>query len=131
MVGCFRLRHFAIIISMVKSVIGGDASCEVTVFAIESGEARKDRLVAVLRGDGPPGLPEVPEDGDVFVDLTIGVDLGYYDSILVASRHDLGPKLDQLGHEYEQRVAQYESGVSNLADVDDLLAALGQLSGVD
>ncbi|MEU8886999.1 hypothetical protein [Streptomyces sp. NPDC048442] len=64
-----------------------DSSSEVTVFAVAPGAERFAQLVAALRApEERPVLAEVLGGEGVFVDLTLGTDLGTYDSVSVASQ---------------------------------------------
>ncbi|MFD6285007.1 hypothetical protein [Streptomyces sp. NPDC060205] len=108
-----------------------DASCEITVFAVAPGQARLKDLVAALSGASRPSLPSVIRDEDVFVDLTIGSDIDYYDAITVASHTDLQPRLDALANDFARRIEVYENRVNTLPDVEAFLGALRDLTGID
>ncbi|WP_097990566.1 hypothetical protein [Streptomyces sp. f51] len=107
-----------------------DASSEITVFAVAPGPERLQRLVSALSGPTPPTLADVLEEEGVFVDLTIGSDMGYYDSITVASHADLRHRVDDLVADAARRISAYELRLDDLATVPDFLRAMPELAGV-
>ncbi|WP_329492799.1 hypothetical protein [Kitasatospora herbaricolor] len=127
--GLFRLSTPRDLVSALKAVIF-DASSEITVFAVAPGPERLQRLVSALSGPTPPTLADVVEEGGVFVDLTIGSDFDYYDSITVASRADLRRRVDELAADYARRISAYELRLDDLASVPDFLQAMPELAGV-
>ncbi|MET7861612.1 hypothetical protein ABZS81_31335, partial [Streptomyces sp. NPDC005318] len=69
-------------------------------------------------------------DDGILLDLTIGSDLGTYDSLLVASRTDLRERLAALAADCDRRVDSYEQGLDRLRTVPDFLHAMPDLAGV-
>jgi hypothetical protein len=74
-----------------------DATAELNLFAV-----RKDRLVgpdrlldALVHGERPR-LADVLGPEDLFVDLVIGVDMGYSNILLIQSHSDLSARLDAI-----------------------------------
>ena len=82
-----------------------------------------------LRGECRPVLTSVLSAGDVFVDLTIGCDLGKYDSFLVVGPGDRRREWTGIIATYRDRIAEYEASVGSLQTVGDLFAALDALQG--
>ncbi len=62
---------------------------------------------------------------------SVGVDLGYYDSITIASHADLTARLHHLADDYDQRIADYEAKVGALPGIPAFLAAMPDLTGID
>ena len=108
-----------------------DASAEVTVFGVEPGPDRFTALMQSLRGTARPSLASVLRPGDVFVDLTVGVDLGCYDSITIAAHADRAAHLQHLADDYGRRVAEYEAKADTLPDITAFLDAARSLTGID
>jgi hypothetical protein len=123
--GLFRIDTYRELVCLTRATLG-DASAEVCVFAVS--DDRRDELVDALRGRRPPNLSELLGDGDLFIDLTIGVDLGYYDSLIVYSRADIAERLNRLAGEYEAAIAAYEAHVPNITTVEDMLRELDTLA---
>ncbi|WNV90016.1 hypothetical protein [Umezawaea sp. Da 62-37] len=121
--GLFDLREPSDLVAMLRATLG-DATAEVTVFAVED----RERLVHALRTPTRPDLASVLAPGDVFVDLTIGVDEHYSDSIVVVSHDDLGARVAELTEDAERRIAGYDP--AELADMPAFLDAMGGLSGL-
>lgn len=107
-----------------------DASSEITLFAVAPGPARQRDLVSSLSGSARPSLPSVIRDAEVFVDLTIGSDLGYYDAITVASHADLQPRIVALANDFARRIEAYESRLDSLSDMEAFLGAVPELAGI-
>lgn len=128
--GMFPLVTPRDLVAALQAVIF-DASSEITLFAVASGPARFKRLTAALRGPVRPTLAEVLSDDGIFVDLTIGSDMGNYDSVIVASPTDLLPRLAGLAAHYACRIEEYEQRLNELRDVPDFLRAMRKLAGVE
>ena len=127
--GMFRLSTPRDLVSALHAVIF-DASSETTLFAVTPGPQRLQRLVEALSGPTSPTLAEVLEEDGVFVDLTIGTDCGYHDSVIAASHTDLRHPLDTLSADYAHRISAYERRLPELTDVPDFLRAMPELTGV-
>ncbi|MGW1537553.1 hypothetical protein [Streptomyces aureus] len=128
--GLFPLATPRDLVSALHAVLF-DASSEITVFAVPPGAERFERLTAALRGPVRPVLSDVLGDDGIFVDLTIGVDTGHYDSVVVASRGDLLGPLTDLAEDCAQRVESYEQRLDELHGVPDFLRAMPELAGVE
>jgi len=81
-----------ILFEVVKG-LQADASAEVNLFAIAN---RPARLVEALSQSERPRLADVLSPEDVFVDLVIGVDIGYSNVLLIQSHSDLSAKLARI-----------------------------------
>lgn len=123
--GLFRVESYDDLVAVTRATLG-DASAEVSVFALA--EDRRDHLVEGLRGRRPPELADLLTDGDIFIDLTIGVDMGYLDSLIVYSRDDLSDRLDHLAREYEAAIEAYEGRVPEVTTVEGMLRELDALA---
>lgn len=127
--GLFPLATPRDLVAALHAVIF-DASSEISIFAVEPAPVRFERLAGALRGLPQPDLAGVLGDEGIFVDLTIGSDVGNFDSITVASRVDLRPRIDELTSDYVRRIETYEAGVEELPDVEAFLQAMHALVGV-
>ncbi|WP_105970708.1 hypothetical protein [Streptomyces geranii] len=128
--GLFNLSTPRDLVRLLQAVLL-DASSEITVFAITPGPARLKDLVTALSGPSRPSLPSVIRDTEIFVDLTIGSDVDYYDAITVASHTDLQPRLDELANDFARRIEAFEERADSLPDVAAFLGAVPELSGID
>ena len=74
-----------------------DATAELNLFAVREDRAvGPDRLLNALSQEERPRLADVLGPEDLFVDLVIGVDLGYSNVLLIQSHSDLSAKLESL-----------------------------------
>ncbi|MET7304127.1 hypothetical protein [Embleya sp. NPDC005575] len=128
--GLFPLATPRDLVSALHAVVF-DASSEITVFAVSPGAERFERLTAALRGPVRPALADVLGDDGIFVDLTIGSDVGNYDSVIVASQTDLRSLPTALAADCTKRVESYEQRLDELRSVPDFLRAMPALAGVD
>jgi hypothetical protein len=124
--GLFTIETFEDLVSVTVATLG-DASAEVTLLAVLA-EDGLDQVLNQLRGRRPPRLEQVLEPGDRFFDLTIGVDLGYWDSLIVASKDDLSAEVAAAARRFERAVEHYESRVDQTTTVPALLDELALLA---
>ncbi|TMR88364.1 hypothetical protein [Nonomuraea basaltis] len=103
-----------------------DVDGNVNLFGL-AGLDRKDRLLDSLRGQLQPELATLLAPGDVFVDITIGCDLGTYDSVLAVASGDHRHTWQAVIDEYRRRVHAYENAIDSFHTFDDLFSALAAL----
>ncbi len=130
--GLFQINSFEQLISLQNTTLG-DASSEISLFCIPF--ERKTDLLHLLNSGQCPILIDFLNPGELFVDIGVGVDRGYYDFILIKSAIDIKDKLQNLLWLYTQAIADYEGNISNLKTMEDALQAitklaLGKLQGV-
>lgn len=123
--GMFEMPVFSVFRDVVKGLLG-DASAELNIYGVK-GQTGADRLVNALQGAQAPRMSELISPGEIFIDLKIGVDLGYADVIVIQSPTDLQDRLETLTREYEEAVAAYERDVDAIADVDEFNARMTSL----
>ncbi|MFI6598110.1 hypothetical protein ACIBHX_17780 [Nonomuraea sp. NPDC050536] len=105
-----------------------NASSSINLFAIAPGPLRKERLLASLRSQHPPQLDELLEQDELLIDLTVGMDLGYWSSITVSSLTDQQARLETLSTTFNTRVQTYEAIAPSLTDIPAFLRAIGHLA---
>ncbi|WP_182885240.1 hypothetical protein [Microbispora sp. H10885] len=71
------------------------------------------------------------DTGEVLIDVTIGMDLGTWSSLTVASLSGLRERLDELSSAFEGRVTEYENKVPAIGDVTGFLSAMRELAALD
>ncbi|WP_204017659.1 hypothetical protein [Sphaerimonospora thailandensis] len=72
--GLFELHLFHDLVLLQRAL--WDGSSAINLFAIEPGTDRKHRLLRALRSPSPPPLADVLDEGELLIDLTIGMDMG-------------------------------------------------------
>ena len=127
--GLFGIAEPRDLVGMLQATLL-DASAEVVIFGVEPGPDRLTALTRSLSGATRPSLAAVLQSGDVFIDLTVGVDLGYGDSLTIASHADLTARLRHLADDYDQRIADYEAKISGRSSIQAFLAAMQDLTGM-
>ncbi|WP_354697209.1 hypothetical protein DSM112329_02837 [Paraconexibacter sp. AEG42_29] len=123
--GLFRVDTYDDLVGVTRATLG-DASAEISVFATAGG--LRDDLVDALRAPRAPDLEDLLSEGDLFADLTIGVDIGNYDSLIIYSRDDITEQLAQLAQEYETAIDAYEARVPTVTTVESMLGELDRLA---
>jgi hypothetical protein len=127
--GMFAIAEPRDLVGLLRATLP-DASAEIVIFGVEPGPDRLAALTRSLSGVIRPNLAAVLQPGDVFVDLTVGVDFGYCDSITIASHADLTTRLGHLTDDYDQRAARYEAKVGGLPSIPAFLDAMRDLTGM-
>jgi hypothetical protein len=89
--------------------------------------ARYHRLVELLRTATPPAVGQLLGPSDVLVVITVGVDLGFYDSLYAVAAGDLRRDWSTIIESFRRRVEAYEATVDSVRSVEQLFAALSWL----
>ena len=85
-------------------------------------------LLDFLNTEQRPNLADFLKPGELFVDVGVGEDLGYYDYILIKSVSNIESKLQNLVQQYTQAITNYERNAANLATIEEALQAMGKLA---
>jgi hypothetical protein len=121
----FEMPVFSVFRDVVKGLLG-DASAELNIYAVKD-QTGADRLVGALQSTQPPQMSELISAGEIFIDLKIGVDLGYADVIVIQSPSNLEDRLETLTREYEEAIRAYDSDVETITTVDEFNARMASL----
>ena len=122
----FRIHDVREAGALLRSTLG-DAAGEVYVFG--TSEYRALEIIERLRGETCPELEQLLQSDDIFVDLGIGVDFGYNDYFLAASRAPIRPILAPIVEKAERAIARYEERVNAFTSPAAVLALLAELAG--
>jgi hypothetical protein len=106
------------------------AMSETNYFAFKTQDSVYN-FVNSLKSKSQPRLDEFLTPEDIFIDLYVGLDMGYPDAILIKSGQDISAKLDALVDEYNLAAEKYESRMTEIYEMDDFVDALAELAGVD
>jgi hypothetical protein len=98
--GLFRAQTFSELARLHEATLY-DASSEISIFCLKAD--RHADLLAFLTGPGRPDLSKFLLDGELFIDIVLGIDLGYWDSILIKSPQNI-----------EKRCIHYRSNMNRL-----------------
>ena len=122
----FRISSVPELGALVRSVLG-DAAGEISLFGTT--EAGAHRIVARLGTGERPAMSDLLEGDDIFVSISVGVDLGYNDAIFVASRHPLQLVLEPVRISVERAIAEYEAAIGPYVSPAEALALMERLAG--
>lgn len=123
----FRVSNFGDCVTLLRSVLG-DAAGEISLFGTT--EAGAYRLPNQLNADAGPAIEDLLTESDLFVSLGLGVDLGYNDHILVASRTTLRPILEPILDSAERAIGEYEARVNDFLSPHAALTLMERLAGI-
>jgi hypothetical protein len=124
--GLFDIATFDDLVSLTVATLG-DASAEVTLFALKD-QSGIDRLQHRLAHRTVPSLADVLEPGDRFIDLTLGVDLGNWDSLIIASKDAIADEVGTVSRRFERAVDRYERRIDETSTIEAMLVQLSRLA---
>jgi hypothetical protein len=142
----FETEGFGILKDLVRGLLA-DATGQLNLYALAEPVTRESFLAAMkarspvplsrgselasaLSGSRPPRMAELLRPSEIYVDLTVGVDNGYADVIIVQTLVEIDDSLNALLREYETAVEAYESEIDEIASVDEFNFRLGKLVAV-
>lgn len=115
--GLFAIDAFASFADMQKVTLY-DARSQVNIFCLS--EQRKDDLLMALRADTRPTMQDILKTGELFIDLLVGMDMGFFDAITVKSVVDITPRLNAVLADFRQAILAFEARIVNIRS-DDLV----------
>jgi hypothetical protein len=129
MAGLFRINSFREFIDIQKPSLV-EAMSQTNYFAFKTQESA-DNFIKALKSKSQPQLKKLLIQGDIFIDIILGMDMGYPDAILIKSGQDISAKLDALVAEYNLAAEKYELRMAEIYEMNDFVGALAELAGVD
>ena len=120
----FELHSFVELVSVARAVLG-DAYGELNLFGV-SGDP--DVLFRSLAGESRPAMTSILAANDIFVDVILGVDLGYNDALLVYTYAPIEDALTPALSARESAITTYERAAPFVSTLEGLLAALQELA---
>ena len=144
--GLFEIATFRVLREVIRGLLG-DTTGKLNLYALNEPVSTMDtfkllkaatpmptprgtELASALRGPEAPHMSALLSPGELYVDLTIGVDLGYDDVIVVQSVDEIEDRLGPLLDEYAKAVEDYEAEIDGLVTVEQVLVSLARLVGV-
>jgi hypothetical protein len=126
--GLFEVPLFSILAGIMGRLLG-DVTADLNVYAL-SGSPSVDRLVEALRSPKEPLLAECLSADDMFINLSVQVDLEYGDSLVIQALHDLDEELSAIVSEYEHAVEAYEAQVDQITSTEEFISRMWDLVGL-
>lgn len=103
-----------------------DAFSEISMFCLKPN--RSHELAAFLRSSTTPDLIKFLAKDELFVHILLGIDMGYYDCILVKSGLDISNKVFSLAKQYELAVSEYENDSMQFKTLEQAILRLDKLA---
>jgi hypothetical protein len=125
--GLFPVADLPGLIQM-AAVTLSDVWGDLDIFGLAQPSDHK-RLIESLRAAKPPAVSELLSPGDVFTVVTVGVDLGFFDSVYAVGVGDRRDEWSSVVESFRRRVDAYEATVGSVRSVEQLFAALTWLQG--
>lgn len=123
--GLFTLESYEEFIGIQKpSLI--EASSETNYFGIEDNK-RIPRLKRSLKSFFRPKLENILGVKDIFINISVGLDIGYPDSVIIKTKQDISSHLHALANEFYLSTKQYEIRMSEIYKMSDFTKAIGEL----
>ena len=123
--GLFSLESFVEFVGIQKPSLV-EAFSETNYFALESNKSLEG-LVAALNSNTRPELADILGANDIFIDLFVGLDMGYPDSVLIKSKRNLKPQLNMLVNEYQVSIEKFEARMADIYEMNDFTKAITEL----
>lgn len=127
--GLFGVESWKEFIDIQKSSLV-QAFAEVNYFAFKTQDAA-DNFVRALKSETQPQLKDLLTSDDLFIDLYVGLDMGYPDAVLIKSGQDISLQLNALVNEYNLAIAKFENRMTHIYEMDDFVQALDELAGMN
>jgi hypothetical protein len=87
--------------------------------------------LGALQGPEPPHLSSLLGPDEMLIDLSLGIDIGYADVIVIHSTTDLSERLDPLVQEYEAAIASYERDVQEIKSIPEFVERMRELLNLE
>jgi hypothetical protein len=87
--------------------------------------------LAALQDPEPPRLGSLLGPDEMLIDLSLGIDMGYADVILIHSTTDLSGRLDPLVAEYESAISAYEGDIEEIKSIPEFIERMRELLNLD
>lgn len=123
--GLFHARSFMEFANLHFSTTN-DAFSEISIFCLKPN--RLYELAAFLRSSTTPDLIKFLAKDELFVHILLGIDMGYYDCILVKSGLDISTKVNSLAKQYELAVSEYENDSIKFQTLEQAMLRLDKLA---
>src|SRR4030095_8344807 len=104
----------------------GDATSEITFFGLDSD---KSKIVSQLSTSEKPTLDKILSYQDIFIDLVVGHDMGYFNCITIKSKNDISSTLNMLTNELYNKGLDYEQNLPNVKTIDDFTTEMRKING--
>lgn len=116
--GLFKIGTYNDIIGLELAVFG-DVSSEISFFGLVNND--KEYLIDKLTDKNRPELKDILNQHDIFINLLIGHDMGYYASLSVYSREDISEQINRVSAEIYSKCIAYEDKVYRINTIDEFI----------
>jgi hypothetical protein len=117
----FNVKTFKDLMNIEKILMNGfETHQEINLFCSINHDYR-DNLIKNLTDDKKPLLSNLLSNEDLFINLVIGTDLGYNDSIIIKTIDKIDDKLNFIANEVNYKIKQYEEENKDIKLTDDFL----------
>ena len=105
----------------------GDATSEISFFGLNTND--KNHLIQKLSTTKRPDLTDILEQEDVFIDLLIGQDMGYWTCLSVYSKTDISSQIKNITTDIYNKCKLYEENIDNIKTIDEFINEMKKING--
>lgn len=123
----FEINSLEELITLHNVLIFANAYSEMNIYGL-SKEKRIEDISELLSSEDRPSLGNILNNDDIFIDLILGVDIGYHDGILIVSKSNQDTQIKQLTSRINNLIEQYESRSREIKDLIEFKNELVRLN---
>jgi hypothetical protein len=124
--GLFEIESYSDIIGLELATFS-DANSEISFFGL--GTNNKNNLIQKLTTPQRPNLTEILENNDIFIDLLIGQDMGYWTCLSVYSKTDISNQINSITTDLYNKCKHYEENIDSIKTIDDFINEMKKING--
>lgn len=124
--GLFEIESYSDIIGLELATFG-DATSEISFFGLQTNN--KNYLIEKLTTPQTPNLTDILENDDIFIDLLIGQDMGYWTCLSVYSKTDISNQIKSITTDIYKKCKHYEENIDNIKTIDDFISEMKKING--
>ncbi|WMT39728.1 hypothetical protein RE628_20375 [Paenibacillus sp. D2_2] len=123
----FEINSLEELTTLHNILIISNAYSEMNIYGL-SREISIEDIRGQLSTIDKPSLDNILEDDDFFLDLILGVDIGYHDGMLLVSKRNQDTQIKQLISRINKIIEQYELRTNEIKDLNEFKNELVKLS---
>lgn len=124
--GLFEIESYSDIIGLELATFG-DATSEISFFGLHKNN--KNYLIQKLTTSQTPNLTDILENNDIFIDLLIGQDMGYWTCLSVYSKTNISAQIKSITTDIYNKCKHYEENIDNIKTIDDFINEMKKING--
>ena len=124
--GLFQVESYSDVIGLELATFG-DATSEISFFGLNTND--KNFLIQKLSTTKRPDLTDILEQEDIFIDLLIGQDMGYWTCLSVYSKTDISSLIKNITTDIYNKCKLYEENIDGIKTIDEFINEMKKING--